>query len=243
MEYRFPTLPCFGKRLSAYCSRRAATGFGVRNQKEAMPKKQTRPVKKSKAAEGGAAAQTEAHVGIRLRHARISLRMKLRELAEKADCSESLLSKLENGLSLPSFATLQRIIDALGLTMGQLFTAAPAPQSIVSRNGQRSVFPTHRLRPGPDIKLEQLIPYDPAHLLEGSIHLIAPGAGGSGAISHVGEEVFYVIEGAIELSVADETYTLNVGDSAYFRSELPHTYKNLGPETARIIVINTPPTF
>jgi transcriptional regulator with XRE-family HTH domain len=201
------------------------------------------PVRKALKAGKEPAASTEAYVGVRLRHARISLRLKLRELAEKAGCSESLLSKVENGHALPSFTTLHRIIDVLGLTMGQLFAKGTEPQGIVSRNGERPVLAMHPLRPGTDVRLEQLIPYDPTHLLEGSIHLIPAGAGGSGAISHVGEEVFYVIEGSIILNVAQETHTLRAGDSAYFRSELPHKYKNPGPDAARIIVINTPPTW
>ncbi len=198
-------------------------------------RKRSKPTKEPSAA-------TDAYVGVRLRHARVGLRMKLRELAEKAECSESLLSKLENGLALPSFSTLHRITDALGLTMGQLFANGPDPQSIVSRNGERSVL-TARPGLGPEIRLEQLIPFDPNHLLEGSIHLIATGVGGSGMISNIGEEVYYVIEGSIILHVAEETYTLHVGASAYFRSELPHRYNNPGPKAARILVINTPPTF
>lgn len=181
-------------------------------------------------------------VGVRLRHARMTRRLTLRQLAEKADCSESMVSKVENGRALPSLTTLHRICRVLDLTVGQLFGKTNKPPGVLTRAGERAVLDMHPLRPNSGIKLEQLVPFDPKNLLEGSIHLIAPGSG-LDFISHQGEEVAYVIEGAIELTVGETTYVVNEGDSAHFRSELPHGYRNPGPKPARVIVINTPPTF
>jgi transcriptional regulator with XRE-family HTH domain len=183
------------------------------------------------------------HVGVRLRHARMTRRMTLRELAEKAGCSESLLSKIENGRALPSFGTLHRIIGVLGLTMGQLFVKTDGPFGIVSRAGERQALAFHPLRTSVGVIFEQLVPSNQGSLLEGSIQTIAPGAGGDTLITHAGEEVGYVIEGTIELTVDKTTYVLNAGDSCSFRSELPHGLRNPGPNPARVIVINTPPTF
>lgn len=184
----------------------------------------------------------EVDIGIRLRHARLTRRLKLRELADAAGCSESLLSKIENGKASPSFPTLRRILGVLGLTMGQLFVKAAEP-GIVSRAGERQVLTVHPLRTGAGLKFEQLVPGDEGHLLEGAIQTIPPGTGCATPITHQGEEVGYVIEGTIELTVADQIYQLNAGDSYCFRSDLPHTHKNPGPNVARLIVVNTPPTF
>ncbi len=181
-------------------------------------------------------------VGVRLRHARMTRRLTLRQLADRAECSESMVSKVENGRALPSLTTLHRICRVLDLTVGQLFGKANEPPGVLTRAGERAVLDMHPLRPNSGIKLEQLVPFDPKNLLEGSIHLIAPGSE-MDFISHQGEEVAYVIEGAIELTVGETTYVVNEGDSAHFRSELPHGYRNPGPKPARVIVINTPPTF
>ncbi len=181
-------------------------------------------------------------VGVRLRHARLTRRLTLRQLADRAECSESMVSKVENGRALPSLTTLHRICRVLDLTVGQLFGKANDPPGVLTRAGDRAVLNMHPLRPNSGIKLEQLIPFDPKNLLEGSIHLIAPGSG-LDLISHQGEEVAYVIEGVIELTVGEATYVVKAGDSAHFRSELSHGYRNPGPKAARVIVINTPPTF
>ncbi len=53
----------------------------------------------------------------------------------------------------------------------------------------------------------------------------------------------YVLDGRLELFVGEETFLVEGGDSFCFRSELPHGYRNAGAGEARLILINTPPTF
>jgi quercetin dioxygenase-like cupin family protein len=99
------------------------------------------------------------------------------------------------------------------------------------------------LRNGPGLTLERLISYDQSHLLQGSIHNIAPGGSGGGLVSHEGEEVAYILEGQVEFFVGDERFLLNAGDSVCYRSERPHGYRNGGAGHAKLIVVNTPPSF
>jgi quercetin dioxygenase-like cupin family protein len=71
--------------------------------------------------------------------------------------------------------------------------------------------------------------------------VVPPGGGSSGALRHAGEETGYVLEGMIELTVDGERATLCAGSSFFFRSLLPHSYRNIGPSSARILWVNTPP--
>jgi len=57
------------------------------------------------------------------------------------------------------------------------------------------------------------------------------------------EEMGYVFEGVVELSVGNQRWRLEPGDSFHFRSDLPHGYRNIGSTLARILWVNTPPTF
>lgn len=91
--------------------------------------------------------------------------------------------------------------------------------------------------------MERLIPYARGHLLQGNIHIVQPGGSSDGMISHSGEEVGYLIAGEIELIVGGKTYTLSAGDSFCFRSDVEHGYRNIGKSEARIVWVNTPPTF
>ena len=52
-----------------------------------------------------------------------------------------------------------------------------------------------------------------------------------------------MLEGEIALYLGEETYTLSVGDSFYFPSNVPHGYRNIGQSAAKVLWVNTPVTF
>lgn len=168
--------------------------------------------------------------------------MTLKELADQSQCSESMLSKIENDKAAPSFATLHRVATALGTNISELYSAPNSAERIVSQAHERPVLVTDNLRSGKGIQMERLIPYSRDHLLQGNIHVIEPG-GGSEAIVHSGEEIGYVLEGEIELIVDGKKMRAKSGDSFHFRSELPHAYRNVGAKKARVLWVSTPPTF
>jgi transcriptional regulator with XRE-family HTH domain len=190
-----------------------------------------------------AVAKQPAALGVRLRHARMVRGITLKELADEARCSESMLSKIENDKAAPSFGTLHRVAGALGTNISELFSVANSGDRIVSHAGERPILMTDNLRTGKGVQLERLIPYSREHLLQGNIHMIAPGGGSDAAIVHAGEEIGYVLEGEIELMIDGKQMRAKTGDSFHFRSELPHAYRNVGPKTARVLWISTPPTF
>jgi transcriptional regulator with XRE-family HTH domain len=208
-------------------------------KKQMLKKKRTVPTKAIRVTTG----EHNEYLGVRLRHGRMTKGLRLKDLAEAADCSESMISKIENGRAVPSIKALHRIAEVLELTVGQLFEKPSEPSGLLSRSGERPIVKVDPLRKGPGLTLERLIPYDKSRLLEGSIHNIAPGGSGGGLITHEGEEVAYVIEGQIELIVGDAKYLLNAGDSICYRSEQPHGYKNVGDNLAKVIIVNTPPSF
>lgn len=194
-----------------------------------------------KTANGTDAAQSpDLEVGLRLRQARKAKGLKLKELAEKVGCSESLLSKIENDRARPSLQMLHKIVGHLGITISQLFAERAPSGSIVVRSGERAVI---RMDEEGGVHLECLVPEEGSQFLFGTIHVVEPGGGSSGAISHVGEEIGYVLTGTFELTVGDRTHLLNPGDSFFFESELPHSYRNPGDTQTRVLWVNSPPTF
>jgi len=165
--------------------------------------------------------------------------LKLRDLAERVGCSESMISKIENNAALPSVTVLHKIVASLNVSMSVLFADDCVDRGIVSRRGARLKFTIDKA----GSQLERLIPSEGDHLLEGNLHTLAPGGGSEGRLSHEGEEVGFVVQGELELSVGDRVYTLKSGDSFVFRSEIPHSYRNPGKTRTRVIWVSTPPTF
>lgn len=182
-------------------------------------------------------------IGTRLRHARLTRGARMKDVADAAGCSESLVSKIENNKIQPSLHVLHRLCAVMEMGLGELFNASDDDDPVVTRAGQRVVIELDVLRRANGVRMERLIPYAKGHLLQGNVHIVAPGGSSDGTISHEGEEVGYLVSGEIELIVADNTYTLGAGDSFSFRSDVPHGYRNIGNTEARIIWVNTPPTF
>jgi transcriptional regulator with XRE-family HTH domain len=184
-----------------------------------------------------------ARLGTRLRLARQTLGMTLKSLANAADCSESLLSKIENGKASPSLPMLHRLVEVLGTNIGWMFEETDGDEGIVFRGGTRPHIALDPLRRGEGISLERIIPYSAGHLLQCNIHHIEAEGESAGPIKHAGEEVGYVLTGTIELMVAEKTFKLSAGDAFVFKSELPHWYRNVGSDRASIFWVNTPATF
>src|SRR3546814_164316 len=70
------------------------------------------PVRRRPAA---GASELPPKLGGRLKHARLSLGLRLREVAWKAGCSESMVSKIENDRITPSIKTFHKVCGALGV--------------------------------------------------------------------------------------------------------------------------------
>lgn len=194
-------------------------------------------------AEDMALPTTAARLGTRLRFARQTRGLTLKALADEASCSESLLSKIENGKASPSLPLLHRLVKVLGTNIGWMFEESDGEEGIVFRAGTRPLILLDPLRRGEGISLERVIPYSPGHLLQCNIHHVDEGGESAGPIEHVGEEVGYVISGEVELMVGEQVFQLRPGDAFVFKSDLPHHYRNIGAGRASVFWVNTPPTF
>jgi transcriptional regulator with XRE-family HTH domain len=178
-------------------------------------------------------------LGRKIKQARTSKGMRLRELADRTDLSESLLSKLENDKAVPSLASLHRIATVLDTNVSWFFSGEDNREQIVLRKGER---PTIQSR-SELATIENIVPYGIGHLLQALIITIKPGGSSQGAREHIGEEAGYVIEGEFELILDGKSYRLSAGDSFNFRSERPHAYRNPGKRATKLIWVNTPPTL
>jgi transcriptional regulator with XRE-family HTH domain len=192
-----------------------------------------------------ATAKSGTHDGIeqlgsRVRYARKRNGLTLKELGDKVGCSESLLSKIERNHIVPSLPVLWRIAEALGTTFGALFGDESVGPVTTYNSGER---PLLSLGTGtgktPDVVLERMVPSSETRTIDANLHVIPPGGGSSGAYSHSGEEVGYVVSGYLELTVDGRIYLLASGGSFFFNSSLPHSYRNVGTAEARVVWMNS----
>ena len=184
-------------------------------------------------------ARTAERLSTRLRMARHMRGMTLKALADAAGCSESLLSKIENGKSYPSLPMLHRLVQALDIGMGWMFEDRDGRAPVIARSGERPIAALGAA--GRAIAIEQVIPEGGEHLLRCSILHVEAGGASLGEQQHAGEEAGYLLDGQLELLIDGRAHRLNAGDAFAFRSEQPHSFRNIGARRAIIFWVNTPP--
>src|SRR5689334_3879647 len=79
-------------------------------------------------------------LGSGLKKARHRTGLTLQELAARAGCSVSMLSKIENDKVLPSLTTLHNIVAVLNFNIGYLFDGGHQEDLPVLKEGSRPVI-------------------------------------------------------------------------------------------------------
>ena len=189
------------------------------------------------------------NLGEEIRQLRRAKDLTLTELGERIGKSAAYLSLVERSKTKPSVSVLQDISEALGVHVGWFFQSDPEisdqERRVVVRAANR-----RRLSYTGMGSTDYLGHFD--HLLsanlDGQLALglsrYEPGGStGDDLYSHQGEEAGLVLQGCIELTVGEERFLLQEGDSFSFSSQEPHRYHNPGDEDAVVVWANTPITL
>jgi len=187
----------------------------------------------------------DLEISVKLKKARLDRGKRLSDVALASGCSQSLISKIENGKATPSLNTLHRIAKALGTTIVGLLSDGTSFSGIVTRQGERPILSRMGLG-GAEIdgaETELLIPLGATSPLQATLLRVFPGCRSDGLRQHEGDEVGYVVAGQVLLTVGHERYYLRAGDSFFFSSTRPHGVENSGKQVAEIVWVNTPPSL
>ncbi len=169
--------------------------------------------------------QLEVAIGRQVRQFRQQLGMTVVEVASLAGMSRGMLSKIENGMTSPSLATLRALSGALNVPVTSLFrkyeeqrdaTFVKADQGLlIERRGSRAGHQYQLLghNVGKGLAVE---PYLVTLTEKSEVFPL---------FQHSGTEFIYILEGEVLYRHAGETYELGPGDSLFFDSDAPH-----GPE-------------
>jgi len=175
-------------------------------------------------------------IGERLRKLRLSRGDSLARVAKAAGVSVGFLSALERGHMSASVATLRRLARFYRINILSLFDPSQSNPGRV-RPADRKI-----LEPGRGVRME-LLSWGNT-VMEPHLFRIAPSAGSGESYSHEGEEFLFILQGSLEIELEGaERHLLEEGDSFYFESSTQHRWSNPGNEEARVLWVNTPPTF
>lgn len=169
----------------------------------------------------------------------------LQEMSNKTGISVNHLSQIERAKINPSIGTIKKITNVLGvpfMALGneeELSPPNPSKKAEVVRQDMRKIL----VYPKSKTKVYLLTP-DLQRKLEVVLSESEPDEQGPDEwYRHEGEEFGFIVEGQLEVTVDDEVYVLEEGDSIYFRSHLPHRMRRIGDTPCRSIWVITPPSF
>jgi len=182
-------------------------------------------------------------IGSKIKEIRKESGLTLKQLADATELSPALLSRVENGLAMPSIPTLQMIADSLKIDIGYLFKSEGEKRYVISRKGSRKVSYSERGSTGKTTyEVELLAEGMENPFMEPIIAtLLARDDEDFSAVSHGGQEVMYVLEGSVELTLGEKKVVLRKGDAAYWDGDIPHKGISLSKKPARSLNVHLIP--
>jgi transcriptional regulator with XRE-family HTH domain len=179
----------------------------------------------------------DALLAKRVRDLRKARGYTLEDLADSSGVSRSSISAIERKETSPTAAVLNRLADALGVTLASLFSDDPrnveqqplaqaADQQVwtdpASGYVRRHVSPVHYVSP---IELVEVVfPPGRSVAFEGVSR---------SAVTH---QQVWILEGQMEITVGQTTWSLKQGDCLAMVLDQPLVFRNASPETARYAV-------
>jgi transcriptional regulator with XRE-family HTH domain len=168
-------------------------------------------------------------LGEHLRERRKVIGLTLQTVADRAGLTAGFISQVERGLAAPSLSSLTSICRVLDLDPGTVF-AQPQPPGPTTKQGERPVW---GIDPA-TMSYERLTSTFPGNVLRSVIIHEAPGHR-SEPISHEGEEMFFILRGALTVEVESQCHILRPGDSIHFDSRRVHSSWNHTQEATTIL--------
>lgn len=179
-------------------------------------------------------------IGDKVRALRLRKKMALVELGRHTGLSAALLSKIERSNIFPPLPTLLRIAMVFGVGLDYFFRdESKRPVVSIVRKEDRVRFPDAQegtvsyFFESLDFNANErklnayFADFQPAAEEDAPIH------------EHEGAEFLYVLSGRLALTIGRQPHELHEGDSIYFDSSVPHSYRRVGKAPCGALVVTT----
>ncbi len=167
----------------------------------------------------------EQAIGRQVRRYRKQLGLTIAEMCDRTGLSAGMVSKIENGNTSPSLATLRSLSTALNVPVTSLFREFEEQRDATFvKAGQGLAIEIQGTRAGHQYQLlghsvHSDVSVEPYLITLDNDSDVFP------IFQHAGIEFLYILEGSMVYRHLNATYTMNPGDSLFFDSDAPH-----GPE-------------
>lgn len=176
----------------------------------------------------------------KIKSLRIKKEMSIEDVSRKSGISESIISGIEDHKVSPPLGNIISLANVFQVTVGDIFgDSADSPFCIVRSDDRKTVsrFSSTGGKSG-GYNYESLGHQKQNRQMEPFLVTLTPSEVPQVEPNqHVGEEIIFVLEGQVEVSLSGHTDVLNRGDSIYYDSNLPHVVSCHGGEPATILAV------
>jgi transcriptional regulator with XRE-family HTH domain len=184
----------------------------------------------------GKAGEVE-EVGARIQQLRKEKGISLEDLSRLTGFDICLLEDIETGKEQPQLGTVMKLSKALDSAVGRLVSGIGTKlYSITRKNDRKQVVRTASKTSKKNVySYMSLAPEVQGRHMEALIVQLEKNEEKEISV-HNGEEFVFVLEGVANLTIANETYDLEPGDSAYYLSTTSH-YITAKTDRATILAV------
>lgn len=180
-----------------------------------------------------ATTDIDQRIGARIKELRAERDLTLDALAERADVSRAMLSRIERGESSPTAQLMNKVCSGLDITLSALFAETVEPASPLTRREAQTTWrdpATRYLRrdvspAGASVDIVE-VEFPPRKSV----------AFENMRMADVEQQV-WVLEGVLEMEVGGETFRLNEGDCLKMHLGQPLVFRNPTRRQTRYTVI------
>ena len=168
-------------------------------------------------------------IGSTIRAIRKRKNITIAQICEATGLSQGFMSQVETNKTSPSISTLESIAQALNVPLAYLLLKKEERMRIV-RKDERTITTSGSER----LKVEHLSSTKNIRMM---VVEFPPGATtGDTPHAHEGEEVHVVIKGRIYAEQGEDGAEFGEGDSFSWNACTPHSVRNVGEDTAIVLI-------
>lgn len=184
-------------------------------------------------------------IGKKIREIRELKQLTINQVAKEAGFTPSFISQFERGLTKASVSSLQKIVSSLDIDLSTLFDSDVGDAQSTYINEPTIIRKNKRkMLDYPDGKSVDYLLTNLSGQFEVIYSKVEPGGFSGELISHNSvEECIIVLNGQLAMTIDDNRYILNKGDTITFSSLTPHGWENIGSDTLEMIWVVSPPSY
>lgn len=171
-----------------------------------------------------------------LKQLRTDLGYSMQQLADRANVSKSMISKIERDEVQPTLDVATRLAQALGKSLSAMLETQTPDVALKIPLAEQSIWED----PVTHLSRRILSPSFPGAHIEW-IEVILPGQTelNLSPLKKGSEKYFLLVEGSLDIRVGEKLLCFQAGDSGYLIADQPHTFINPASQPVRYLLVIT----